>query len=196
MIALGPVASKLAIKMLGTDVGGFFYASSADPSKNPGAICYSIQMLGLFVLGAGLTLTFGKAVGNIRQGWAILASMMPIFLGGVAVVYAAETAGKSLHHALGVAGSNIEGKEVRFGVAASSLFATITTDTSTGAVIAAHDSLMPLGGLIPTFNTQLGELVVGGVGSGLYAVLVYAILAVLITGLMVGRTPEYIGKGI
>ena len=196
VISLGPVASQLAIKMLGTNGGGFFNANSAHPFENPSAISNFIQMLSIFVLGAGLTLTFGKAVGNTRQGWAILAAMMLIFVGGVAVVYGAEAAGNPLHHALGVAGANMEGKEVRFGVAASSLFAAITTDTSTGAVIAAHDSLMPLGGLIPMFNMQLGELVVGGVGSGLYAVLIYAILAVFIAGLMVGRTPEYVGKKI
>ena len=196
VITLGPVASQLAIKMLGTNGGGFFNANSAHPFENPSAISNFIQMLSIFVLGAGLTLTFGKAVGNTRQGWAILAAMMLIFVGGVAVVYGAEAAGNPLHHALGVAGANMEGKEVRFGVAASSLFAVITTDTSTGAVIAAHDSLMPLGGLIPMFNMQLGELVVGGVGSGLYAVLIYAILAVFIAGLMVGRTPEYVGKKI
>ncbi len=196
VIALGPVASQLAIKMLGTNGGGFFNANSAHPFENPSAISNFIQMLSIFVLGAGLTITFGKAVGNVRQGWAILAAMLLLFLGGVAVTYAAEAAGNPLHHALGIMGGNMEGKEVRFGVAASALFATITTDTSTGAVIAAHDSLMPLGGMIPLFNMQLGELVVGGVGSGLYAVLIYAILAVFIAGLMVGRTPEYVGKKI
>ena len=196
LIALGPVASQLAIKMLGTNGGGFFNANSAHPFENPNAVSNFIQMLSIFVLGAGLTLTFGRAVGNVRQGWAILAAMLILFLGGVAATYWAEAAGNPLHHALGLVGGNMEGKEVRFGIAASSLFATITTDTSTGAVITAHDSLMPLGGLIPMFNMQLGELVVGGVGSGLYAVLIYAILAVFIAGLMVGRTPEYVGKKI
>ena len=196
VIALGPVASQLAIKMLGTNGGGFFNANSAHPFENPSAISNFVQMLSIFVLGAGLTLTFGKAVGNVRQGWAILVTMLILFIGGVAVVYGAEAAGNPLHHAIGVAGGNMEGKEVRFGVAASALFATITTATSTGAVIAAHDSLTPLGGLIPMLNMQLGELVIGGVGSGLYAVLVYAILAVFIAGLMVGRTPEYVGKKI
>ncbi|WP_295637248.1 potassium-transporting ATPase subunit KdpA [Novosphingobium sp.] len=196
VIALGPVASQLAIKMLGTNGGGFFNANSAHPFENPSAISNFIQMLSIFVLGAGLTITFGKAVGNVRQGWAILAAMMVLFLGGVAVTYAAEAAGNPLHHALGLVGGNMEGKEVRFGVATSALFATITTATSTGAVIAAHDCLMPLAGMIPLFNMHLGELVVGGVGSGLYAVLVYAILAVFIAGLMVGRTPEYVGKKI
>jgi K+-transporting ATPase ATPase A chain len=196
VIALGPVASQLAIKMLGTNGGGFFNANSAHPFENPSAINNFIQMLSIFVLGAGLTITFGKAVGNVRQGWAILAAMLLLFLGGVAVTYGAEAAGNPVHHALGLAGGNMEGKEVRFGVATSALFATITTATSTGAVIAAHDSFTPLGGLIPLFNMQLGELVIGGVGSGLYAVLIYAILAVFIAGLMVGRTPEYVGKKI
>lgn len=196
VIALGPVASQLAIKMLGTNGGGFFNANSAHPFENPNAISNFIQMLSIFGLGAGLTVTFGKAVGNVRQGWAILAAMLLLFISGVAVTYGAEAAGNPLHHALGLAGGNMEGKEVRFGVAASALFATITTATSTGAVIAAHDSLTPLGGMIPMFNMQLGELVIGGVGSGLYAVLIYAILAVFIAGLMVGRTPEYVGKKI
>ncbi|WP_176497255.1 potassium-transporting ATPase subunit KdpA [Sphingomonas sp. HMP6] len=196
VIALGPVASQLAIKMLGTNGGGFFNANSAHPFENPSAISNLVQLLSMFVLGAGLTITFGKAVGNVRQGWAILAAMLLLFAGGIAVAYGAEAAGNPVHHALGVAGGNMEGKEVRFGVAASALFATVTTATSTGAVIAAHDSFTPLGGLVPLFNMQLGELVIGGVGSGLYAVLIYAILAVFIAGLMVGRTPEYVGKKI
>ena len=196
VIALGPVASQLAIKLLGTNGGGFFNANSAHPFENPSAISNLVQLLSMFVLGAGLTITFGKAVGNVRQGWAILAAMLLLFAGGVAVTYGAEAAGNPVHHALGVAGGNMEGKEVRFGVAASALFATVTTATSTGAVIAAHDSFTPLGGLVPLFNMQLGELVIGGVGSGLYAVLIYAILAVFIAGLMVGRTPEYVGKKI
>jgi K+-transporting ATPase ATPase A chain len=196
VIALGPVASQLAIKLLGTNGGGFFNANSAHPFENPSALSNFLQMLSMFVLGAGLAVTFGLAVGKVRQGWALLAAMLLLFAGGVAVTYAAEAAGNPLHHALGLSGGNMEGKEVRFGIAASALFATITTATSTGAVIAAHDSLMPLGGMIPLFNMQLGELVIGGVGSGLYAVLVYAILAVFIAGLMVGRTPEYVGKKI
>ncbi len=195
-IALGPVASQLAIKMLGTNGGGFFNANSAHPFENPSAVTNLLQMLSMFAVGAGLTLTFGKAVGNVRQGWAILATMVLLFLAGVAVAYGAEAAGNPVHHALGLTGGNMEGKDVRFGVATSALFATITTATSTGAVIAAHDSLTPLGGLVPMFNMQLGELVIGGVGSGLYAVLIYAILAVFIAGLMVGRTPEYVGKKI
>jgi K+-transporting ATPase ATPase A chain len=196
ILALGPVASQLAIKMLGTNGGGFFNANSAHPFENPTAITNFIQMLSILSIGAGLTLTFGKAVGNIRQGYAILAAMLLLLIGGIAVAYGAEAAGNPIHHALGVVGGNMEGKEVRFGVAASALYATITTATSTGAVIAAHDSLMPLGGLIAMFNMQLGELVIGGVGSGLYAVLVNCILAVFIAGLMVGRTPEYVGKKI
>lgn len=196
VIALGPVASQLAIKMLGTNGGGFFNANSAHPFENPNAISNFVQMLSMFAIGAGLTVTFGRAVGNVRQGWALLAAMLLLFVGGVAVTYAAEAAGNPLHHALGLVGGNMEGKEVRFGVAASALYATITTATSTGAVIAAHDSLTPLGGMIPLFAMQLGELVIGGVGSGLYAVLINAILAVFIAGLMVGRTPEYVGKKI
>ncbi len=195
-IALGPVASQLAIKMLGTNGGGFFNANSAHPFENPTALANFIQMLTIFVLGAGLTLTFGKAVGRFREGWALLAAMLLIFVAGVAVVYWAEAAGNPLHHALGVAGGNMEGKEVRFGIAATALFAAITTAASCGAVIGMHDSFTPLGGLIPLFNIQLGEIVIGGVGSGFYGMLIYAILAVFIAGLMVGRTPEYVGKKI
>ncbi|HEX8446110.1 MAG TPA: potassium-transporting ATPase subunit KdpA [Sphingomonas sp.] len=195
-IAVGPVASQLAIKMLGTNGGGFFNANSAHPFENPSALSNLLQMLTIFVLGAGLTLTFGKAVGNVRQGWAILAAMLLLFIAGVAVAYSAEAAGNPIHHALGVAGGNMEGKEVRFGVAATALFAVITTATSCGAVIGMHDSFTAIGGMVPLFNMQLGELVIGGVGSGLYAVLIYAILAVFIAGLMVGRTPEYVGKKI
>ena len=189
-IAMGPVASQLAIKMLGTNGGGYFNANSAHPFENPTALANFVQMLSIFVLGAGLTLTFGKAVGRFRQGWALLAAMLIIFLAGVATVYWAETAGNPLHHALGLAGGNMEGKEVRFGEAATSLFVAVTTAASCGAVNAMHDSLMPLGGLIPMFNIQLGEIVIGGVGSGFYGILIYAILSVFIAGLMVGRTPE------
>ena len=195
-IALGPVASQLAIKMLGTNGGGFFNANSAHPFENPSALCNFVQMLTIFVLGAGLTLTFGKAVGRYRQGWALLAAMMVIFGAGLAVVYWAEAAGNPILHSLGVAGGNMEGKEVRFGIAATALFAAITTAASCGAVIGMHDSFTPLGGLIPLFNIQLGEIVIGGVGSGFYGMLIYAILAVFIAGLMVGRTPEYVGKKI
>ncbi|WP_374648450.1 potassium-transporting ATPase subunit KdpA [Rhizorhabdus sp.] len=195
-IALGPVASQLAIKMLGTNGGGFFNANSAHPFENPSALCNFIQMLSIFVLGAGLTLTFGKAVGNVRQGWALFAAMTILFLLGTAVAYGAEAAGNPLHQALGLAGGNMEGKEVRFGIAATALFAAVTTAASCGAVIGMHDSFMPLGGLVAMFNIQLGEIVIGGVGAGLYGMLVYAILAMFVAGLMVGRTPEYIGKKI
>jgi K+-transporting ATPase ATPase A chain len=195
-IAVGPVASQLAIKMLGTNGGGFFNANSAHPFENPSALSNFLQMLTIMVLGAGLTVTFGKAIGNVRQGWAILAAMMVLLVAGIAMTYWADAAGNPIHHALGVAGGNMEGKEVRFGVATTALFAVITTATSCGAVIGMHDSLMPLAGLVPLFNMHLGELVIGGVGSGLYAVLVYCILGVFIAGLMVGRTPEYVGKKI
>ena len=196
VIALGPVASQLAIKMLGTNGGGFFNANSAHPFENPSALVNMIQMLSIFVLGAGLTLTFGKAVGNVRQGWALLAAMVVLFLIGVTVAYWAEAAGNPIHQMLGLAGGNMEGKEVRFGIAATALFAVVTTAASCGAVIGMHDSFMPLGGLVTMFNMQLGEIVIGGVGAGFYGMLIYAILAVFIAGLMVGRTPEYIGKKI
>ena len=195
-IGLGPVASQEAIKMLGTNGGGFFNANSAHPFENPSALTNLLQMLSIFSLGAGLTWTFGKAVGNQRQGWAIFSAMLLLFLAGVAIVYAAEAGGNPVHHALGLAGPNMEGKEVRFGVAASALFATVTTDASCGAVDAMHDSFTAIGGLIPLFNIQLGEIIFGGVGSGLYGFLLYCILAVFIAGLMVGRTPEYVGKKI
>jgi len=195
-IALGPVASQLAIKMLGTNGGGFFNVNSAHPFENPTALANFVQMLSIFVLGAGLTLTFGKAVGRERQGWALLAAMMALFLFGVTIAYWAESAGNPIHHAIGLAGGNMEGKEVRFGVAATALFAVVTTAASCGAVIGMHDSFMPLGGLVTLFNMQLGEIIVGGVGAGLYGMLIYAILSVFIAGLMVGRTPEYIGKKI
>ena len=196
VIALGPVASQLAIKMLGTNGGGFFNVNSAHPFENPSALANFLQMLTIFVLGAGLTLTFGKAVGNLRQGWTILAAMLGLFLIGAGVTYWAEAAGNPFHEALGVAGGNMEGKDVRFGIAATALFAIITTAASCGAVIGMHDSFMPLGGLVTMFNMQLGEVLVGGVGAGFYGILIYAILAVFIAGLMVGRTPEYVGKKI
>ena len=194
--ALDPVASQLAIKMLGTNSGGFFNANSAHPFENPSALANLLQMLTIFVLGAGLTLTFGKAVGRERQGWALLAAMLVLFVMGVLVAYWAEAAGNPIHHALGLAGGNMEGKEVRFGIAATVLFAVVTTAASCGAVIGMHDSLMPLAGMVTLFNMQLGEIIVGGVGAGLCGNLVYAILAVFIAGLMVGRTPEYIGNKI
>ncbi|MEG3092078.1 potassium-transporting ATPase subunit KdpA [Sphingomonas sp. PB1R3] len=195
-ILLGPVASQEAIKMLGTNGGGFFNANSAHPFENPTALTNFIQMLSIFMIGFGLTWCFGKAVGNTRQGWAILSAMILLFLGGAAVCYWAEAAGNPVLHQLGVAGGNMEGKEVRFGVAASALFAAVTTAASCGAVNAMHDSFTALGGMIPLFNMQLGEVVIGGVGAGIYGFLLFAILAVFVAGLMVGRTPEYVGKKI
>jgi len=195
-LALGPVASQEAIKMLGTNGGGFFNANSAHPFENPTAVTNLVQMLSIFVIGFGLTWTFGKAVGNTRQGWAILSAMLVLFLVGVGVTYNQEAIGNPVLHALGVPGGNMEGKEVRFGIAASSLFAVITTAASCGAVNAMHDSFTALGGMIPLFNIQLGEVVIGGVGAGIYGFLLFAILAVFVAGLMVGRTPEYVGKKI
>lgn len=195
-ILLGPVASQEAIKMLGTNGGGFFNANSAHPFENPSALVNFVQMLSIFVIGFGLTWTFGKAVGNTRQGWAILAAMVILFLAGVTVTYAQEAAGNPILHSLGVAGGNMEGKEVRFGIAASALFSVVTTAASCGAVNAMLDSFTPLGGMIPLFNMQLGEVVIGGVGAGIYGFLLFAILAVFVAGLMVGRTPEYVGKKI
>lgn len=195
-IALGPVASQEAIKMLGTNGGGFFNANSAHPFENPNALTNLVQMLSIFAIGAGLTWTFGKAVGNTRQGWAILTAMLILFAVGAGVTYWAEAAGNPNLHALGVPGGNMEGKEVRFGIAASALFSVVTTAASCGAVNAMHDSFTPLGGMIPLFNIQLGEVVIGGVGAGIYGFLLFAILAVFVAGLMVGRTPEYVGKKI
>jgi potassium-transporting ATPase potassium-binding subunit len=195
-LALGPVASQEAIKMLGTNGGGFFNANSAHPFENPTALTNLVQMLSIFLIGFGLTWTFGKAVGNQRQGWAILSAMLVLFLAGVGVTYAQEAIGNPVLHGLGVAGGNMEGKEVRFGIAASSLFAVVTTAASCGAVNAMHDSFTALGGMIPLFNMQLGEVVIGGVGAGIYGFLLFAILAVFVAGLMVGRTPEYVGKKI
>ncbi len=195
-ILLGPVASQEAIKMLGTNGGGFFNANSAHPFENPTALTNFVQMLSIFAIGTGLTWCFGKAVGNTRQGWAILSAMMILFLAGTTVTYWAEAAGNPVLHQLGVAGGNMEGKEARFGIAASALFAVVTTAASCGAVNAMHDSFTALGGLIPLFNMQLGEVVIGGVGAGIYGFLLFAILAVFVAGLMVGRTPEYVGKKI
>ncbi|TPI58958.1 potassium-transporting ATPase subunit KdpA [Mesorhizobium sp. B3-1-3] len=195
-IALGPVASQVAIKMLGTNGGGFFNANAAHPFENPDAISNLIQMLSIFALGAGLTNVFGRMVGSERQGWAILASMGVLFLVGVAVCYWAEAAGNPLVHALGIDGGNMEGKETRFGIAASALFAVITTAASCGAVNAMHDSFTALGGMIPLINMQLGEVIVGGVGAGFYGILMFVVVAVFVAGLMVGRTPEYLGKKI
>ncbi|KRB51645.1 potassium-transporting ATPase subunit A [Rhizobium sp. Root708] len=195
-IALGPVASQLAIKMLGTNGGGFFNVNSAHPFENPDAISNLIQMVSIFAIGAALTNVFGRMVGNQRQGWAILASMFVLFLIGVTVTYWAEAAGNPLMHAFGLGGGNMEGKEVRFGVAMSSLFAVITTAASCGAVNAMHGSFTALGGLVPLINMQLGEVIVGGVGAGFYGILLFVIIAIFVAGLMVGRTPEYLGKKI
>jgi potassium-transporting ATPase potassium-binding subunit len=195
-IPQGPVASQEAIKMLGTNGGGFFNANSAHPYENPTPFSNFIEMVLIFVIPAGLTYTFGKMVRDTRQGWAILAAMTILFLAGVAVVYPSEQAGNPILTKLGVAGGNMEGKEVRFGIANSSLFTVITTDASCGAVNNVHDSLTPLGGLVPLLNIELGEVIFGGVGAGLYGMLLFAVLAVFIAGLMVGRTPEYLGKKI
>jgi potassium-transporting ATPase potassium-binding subunit len=195
-LVTGPVASQEAIKMLGTNGGGFFNANSAHPFENPTALVNFFQMLSIFVIGFGLTWTFGKAVGNTRQGWAILSAMVILFLAGVTVTYWQEAAGNPVLHQVGVAGGNMEGKEVRFGIAASALFSVVTTAASCGAVNSMHDSFTALGGMIPLFNIQLGEVVVGGVGAGIYGFLLFAILAVFVAGLMVGRTPEYVGKKI
>jgi K+-transporting ATPase ATPase A chain len=196
VIALGPIASQEAIKMLGTNGGGFLNANSAHPFENPTAVTDLVQIISIFSIGVGLTWCFGKAVGNTRQGWAILGAMLLMVLAGVIVCYWQEAAGNPMLHQLGLAGANMEGKEVRFGTAASALFAVVTTAASCGAVNAMHDSFTALGGLVPLFNIQLGEIVVGGVGSGIYGFLLFAILAVFVAGLMVGRTPEYVGKKI
>jgi K+-transporting ATPase ATPase A chain len=195
-IAVGPVASQVAIKMLGTNGGGFFNANAAHPFENPTALSNFVQMISIFALGAGLTNVFGRMVGNQRQGWAILGVMGVLFISGVAVTYWAEANGTTAMHALGLTGGNMEGKEVRFGIVASSLFAVITTAASCGAVNAMHDSFTALGGMIPLINMQLGEIIVGGVGAGLYGMLLFVVLAIFVAGLMVGRTPEYVGKKI
>jgi potassium-transporting ATPase potassium-binding subunit len=195
-IAVGPVASQIAIKMLGTNGGGFFNANAAHPFENPTALSNFVQMISIFAIGAALTNVFGRMVGNERQGWAILAAMGLLFIAGVAACYAAEAAGTPLLDALGLTGGNMEGKEVRFGIVASALFAVITTAASCGAVNAMHDSFTALGGMIPLINMQLGEIIVGGVGAGLYGMLLFVIIAIFVAGLMVGRTPEYVGKKI
>src|ERR1700689_1843303 len=195
-IAVGPVASQIAIKMLGTNGGGFFNANAAHPFENPTALSNFVQMISIFALGAALTNVFGRMVGNQRQGWAILAVMGVLFLAGVIVTYWAEAGGTTALQALGLTGGNMEGKEVRFGIVASSLFAVVTTAASCGAVNAMHDSFTALGGMIPLINMQLGEIIVGGVGAGLYGMLLFVVLAIFVAGLMVGRTPEYVGKKI
>ncbi len=195
-IAVGPVASQIAIKMLGTNGGGFFNANAAHPFENPTALSNYVQMISIFAIGAALTNVFGRMVGNQRQGWAILAVMGVLFIAGVVVCYWAEAHGNDALNALGLTGGNLEGKEVRFGIVGSALFAVITTAASCGAINAMHDSFTALGGMIPLINIQLGEIIVGGVGSGMYGMLLFVIVAIFVAGLMVGRTPEYVGKKI
>ncbi len=195
-IAVGPVASQVAIKMLGTNGGGFFNANAAHPFENPTALSNYLQIILIFMIGASLTNVFGRMVGNQHQGWAILAVMGVLFIAGVIVCYWAEANGTTALNALGLTGGNMEGKEVRFGIVASALFAVITTAASCGAVNAMHDSFTALGGMIPLINMELGEIVIGGVGSGLYGMLLFVVITIFIAGLMVGRTPEYVGKKI
>src|SRR6202048_3662885 len=195
-IAVGPVASQVAIKMLGTNGGGFFNANAAHPFENPTTLSNFIQMLSIFVIGASLTNVFGRMIGDQRQGWAVLAVMGVLFIAGVAVCYWAEAHGNDAFTAIGLTGGNMEGKEVRFGIPASSLFAVITTAASCGAVNAMHDSFTALGGMVPLINMQLGEIIVGGVGAGMYGMLLFIIISIFVAGLMVGRTPEYVGKKI
>ncbi|MGJ7613321.1 MULTISPECIES: potassium-transporting ATPase subunit KdpA [unclassified Variovorax] len=203
-LAMGPVASQEAIKMLGTNGGGFFNANSAHPYENPNALVNLLQMIAIFLIPAALCFTFGRVVGDMRQGWAVLAAMTVMFVIAVIVITPAEQAGNPLLASLGVdqvasalqSGGNMEGKELRFGIDASALFAAVTTAASCGAVNLMHDSLTPLGGMVPIVLMQLGEVVFGGVGSGLYGMLIFAMLAVFIAGLMIGRTPEYLGKKI
>ncbi len=197
-IPQGPLASQEAIKMIGTNGGGYMNANSAHPFENPNGLTNFLEMLSIFAIGAGLTYYFGKAVGNQKHGWAIWCAMLLVFLAGFAVLYHAEQMGNPIHQQLGIsaADGNMEGKEVRFGIFNSSLFATVTTDASEGAVNAMHDSFTPLGGLVPLVNMQLDEIIFGGVGSGLYTMIVYIILTVFLAGLMIGRTPEYLGKKI
>ncbi len=195
-IAVGPVASQVAIKMLGTNGGGFFNANAAHPFENPTALSNLFQIVSIFAIGAALTNVFGRMVGDQRQGWAIFAAMGVIFVAGVLVTYWAEAAGNPQFASLGLDPANMEGKEVRFGVPLSALFAVITTAASCGAVNAMHDSFTPLGGMIPLINMELGEIVVGGVGAGLYGMLIFVVITIFVAGLMVGRTPEYVGKKI
>lgn len=198
VIAQGPMASQVAIKMLGTNGGGFVNANASQPFENPTPLSNFIQMLSIFAIGSGLTYYLGRMVKNQGHGWAVWAAMIVLFVGSVLTCWWAEASGNSIHQQLGVAvaDGNMEGKEVRFGVFNSALFATITTSASCGAVNSMHDSFTPLGGLVPLFLMQLGEVVIGGVGAGLYGMLVFVVLAVFIAGLMVGRTPEYLGKKI
>src|SRR5438034_7093509 len=202
VLAQGPVASQEAIKQLGTNGGGFFNANSAHPFENPTPLINLLQMFLIFLIPAALTYTFGRMVGDTRQGWAIFAAFSVMFLIVVFVTYGFEQAGNSILAKLGIqteatfgqAGGNMEGKEVRFGIENSALFATATTDASCGAVNSMHDSYTPIGGLVPLFNIMTGEVIFGGTGAGLYGILLYCIVAVFIAGLMVGRTPEYLGK--
>ncbi len=204
MIAQGPVASQEVIKMLGTNGGGFFNANSSHPFENPNAFTNFVQMVLIFSLGAALTNVFGRMVGDQRQGWAVLAVMGVLFISDVTAAYWSESSGNPAFTAIGIdqansalaPGGNMEGKEVRFGIANSALFATVTTAASCGAVNAMHDSFTPLGGMIPLINMELGEIIVGGVGAGLYGMLLFAIIGVFVAGLMVGRTPEYVGKKV
>jgi len=198
VIAMGPVASQEVIKQLGTNGGGFMNANAAHPFENPNPLTNFLSMLLIFAIPAGLTFTFGRMARDQRQGWALFGAMAFLFIAGVTVAYKAEARGNPTLNAQGVGAGlgNMEGKEVRFGVASSALYATVTTDASCGAVNSMHDSFTPLGGLVPLFNIQLGEVVFGGVGAGLYGILVMAILSVFIAGLMVGRTPEYLGKKV
>ena len=197
-IPQGPVASQVAIKMLGTNGGGYFNANAAHPFENPTPLSNFIQMLSIFAIGSGLTYYLGLMTKNKGHGWTVWTTMTILFLAGVFLCWGSEAAGNPIHHKLGVAAAdgNMEGKEVRFGIMNSSLFATVTTDASCGAVNSMHDSFTPLGGFVPLFNIQLGEIIFGGVGAGLYGMLVFVVLAVFIAGLMVGRTPEYLGKKI
>ena len=204
MLAMGPVASQSAIKQLGTNGGGFFNANAAHPFENPTPWTNFLSMFAIFMIPAGLTYTFGRMVKNQRHGWAVWAAMFVLFFGGVTTAYWAEARGNPIHAARGIdlvasagnPGGNMEGKEVRFGIANSALYATVTTDASCGAVNSMHDSFTPIGGMVPLVNIQLGEVIFGGVGSGLYGMLVMVVLTVFIAGLMVGRTPEYLGKKI
>ena len=197
-IAQGPVASQEFIKELGTNGGGFFNTNSAHPFENPTPFTNLIEMLAIFVIGAGLTYTLGRMTGSQKHGWAVLAAMVIVFLGGGIVAYWAEARGNPILSQLGAtqSGGNMEGKDVRFGIANSALFAVVTTDASCGAVDSMHDSFTPLGGMVPLVNIMLGEIIFGGVGSGLYGMLIFVVLSVFIAGLMVGRTPEYLGKKI
>lgn len=201
-IAQGPVASQEAIKMLGTNGGGFFNANSAHPFENPTPFSNLLEMLSIFAIPAGLTVTLGRMTRSPRHGWAVFAAMSALFFAGVTVAYHAESQPNPLLHGVDQhvtsqqSGGNMEGKEVRFGIANSALFATVTTDASCGAVNSTHDSFMPLGGLVPLANMMLGEIVFGGVGAGMYGILIMIVLTVFIAGLMVGRTPEYLGKKI